>query len=85
MCFQCQEEFLGNRVFQLRMHWFTQQLFVAAVYTCIRIKDDRSLALCWIATYGQLLVRMHCIDVKKMESLRSVLLFFTLEWLLVEE
>ena len=26
MCFQCQEEFLGNRVCELRMHWFTQQL-----------------------------------------------------------
>ena len=55
------------------------------MYTCIRIKDDRSLAWCWIATYGQILGRMHCIDVKEMESLRSVLLFFTLEWLLVEE
>ena len=60
-------------------------VIVVAVYTCIRIKDDRSLAWCWIATYGQILGRMHCIDVKKMESLRSVLLFFTLEWLLVEE
>ena len=60
-------------------------VIVVAVYTCIRIKDDRSLAWCSIATYGQILGRMHCIDVKKMESLRSVLLFFTLEWLLVEE
>ena len=82
MCFQCQEEFLGKRVCQLRTHCFTQHLLQLQCTPVLERMIDHLPGVGLLV--GQLLVRMHCIDVKKMESLRSVLLFFTLEWLLVE-